>query len=113
MLKLPAKLPKKKRRELRVRSPAHRRWVRSHFCVVPGCQRTPIEAAHVGSNGGTSLKSDDSMTVSLCGGPEGHHAEQHRGIRSFERKYKIVLADIAAEFWRRSPHRAAWERKAA
>lgn len=113
MLRLPDKLPKKKRRELRVRSQGHLQFIRRHHCVVPGCERLPVEAAHVGSIKGHSLKCDDSETVPLCGGMDGHHAEQHRiGIRSFEAKHKIVLADYAAEFWKQSPARGAWEKKA-
>jgi hypothetical protein len=39
-----------------------------------------IEAAHVrmGSGAGMGFKPDDWRTVSLCGGVEGCHGEQHR-----------------------------------
>ncbi|WP_308515815.1 putative HNHc nuclease [Sphingomonas flavescens] len=83
--------------------PAHRKWVASHHCSVPGCNSTPIECAHVrrGSDGGMGLKPSDIWTVSLC---RDHHAEQHRtGETSFEQKYDLSLLDLAKEFARRSP----------
>jgi hypothetical protein len=59
--------------------PRHRRHVRSHCCCVPGCA------------GG----------VSLC---VAHHDEQHdKGAETFQRKYKIDLWKLAAEFTRTSP----------
>ena len=46
-LRLPERLrPPKPRRPSRS-CPAHRAWVRKHRCSVPGCQRLPIECAHV------------------------------------------------------------------
>ena len=85
--------------------PPHRAWVRKHQCSVPGCERLPIEAAHVraGSHAGLSRKPSDQWVISLC---VFHHREQHEsGERTFERKYSIDLADLAREFARRSPHR--------
>lgn len=92
----------------RIRSPAHTAWVRSHACCVPGCTRRPIEAAHVrtGTDGGTGMKPGDQWTISLCGGPEGHHTEQHRiGEPEFERRHGIDMKALAREFAQRSPHR--------
>lgn len=88
----------------RLRSTAHRDWVRGHFCSVPGCQLMPIEVAHVSRawSGGMSMKSSDAMTLSLCA---EHHSESHRGDKSFERKHGIDLMKLAEEFYRRSPHR--------
>jgi hypothetical protein len=88
----------------RLRSTAHRDWVRSHYCSVPGCQLMPIEVAHVNraSTRGIGTKSSDAQTVSLC---RDHHAESHRGERSFERKYGIDLMRLAREFYQRSPYR--------
>jgi hypothetical protein len=88
----------------RLRSPAHRDWVRSHHCSVPGCQLMPIEVAHVNTaaNRGMSRKASDAFTVSLC---REHHAESHRGERTFEAKHGINLMDLAREFFRKSPHR--------
>lgn len=106
-------LPNRQRRPRRATQtrsfPGHRAWVRRHHCSVPGCDRLPVECAHVrqGSDGGTGLKPSDNLTVSLC---RQHHAEQHRiGESAFERKYGIELVAIAKEFARRSPHRHLWE----
>lgn len=88
----------------RLRSTAHRDWVRSHHCSVPGCQLMPIEVAHVNTaaNRGVSRKASDAFTVSLC---RDHHAESHRGERTFERKHGVNLMALAKEFYQRSPHR--------
>jgi hypothetical protein len=90
------------------RFPGHRAWVRGHACCVPGCNQQPIECAHVrqGSDGGISLKPSDLSTISLC---SSHHREQHDiGVISFELRYGLDLAALAAEFSRRSPHRNKW-----
>ena len=45
-------------------------------------------------------------TISLCGGPDGHHAEQHRiGEAEFERRHGIDMKALAREFAAKSPHR--------
>ncbi len=89
----------------RLRSTAHRDFVRSHFCSVPGCQLMPIEVAHVNraSTRGTGQKSSDAQTVSLC---REHHAESHRGERTFEAKHGVNLMNLAREFYQKSPHKA-------
>lgn len=88
----------------RLRSSAHRDWVRGHYCSVPGCQLMPIEVAHINraSTRGTGQKSSDAFTVSLC---LEHHAESHRGEKTFERKHGINLLQLAEQFYRRSPHK--------
>lgn len=88
----------------RLKSTAHRDWVRSHHCCVPGCQQMPIEVAHVNraSTRGMGQKSSDAFTVSLC---RDHHSESHRGERTFEVKHGIRLLALAEEFYRRSPHK--------
>lgn len=90
--------------KLRLRSTAHRDWVRGHYCSVPGCQLMPIEVAHVKRawSGGMGEKSSDAMTLSLC---REHHAEQHRGDKTFEAKHGIDCLKVAEEFYRKSPHR--------
>ena len=105
----PSALPKRLKRRCRKhderRCPAHRAWVRSHACCVPGCQRTPIECAHVrrGSDGGIAQKPSDWWCISLCW---FHHSEQHQlGETSFERKHNLDLLGLSMEFARRSPHR--------
>jgi len=102
---LPARLkPDHFKPKPRLRSTAHRDWVRSHHCSVPGCQLMPIEVAHVSRawSGGMSEKSSDAMTISLC---REHHAESHRGEKTFARKHGFDLLAKAQEFYRASPHR--------
>lgn len=98
-----ARPPKVKRR-----SPAHCNFVRDHDCCVPGCTARPIEVAHVRRNGSGAMsqKPSDRYTVSLC---RDHHAESHRGERTFEERYGIDLWALAAEFVRRSPKRKELE----
>lgn len=88
----------------RLRSTAHRDWVRDHRCCVPGCQDMPIEVAHISRSwsGGMGDKSSDAMTISLC---RAHHAESHRGEKTFARKHNINPIALAEEFYRKSPHR--------
>lgn len=88
----------------KIRSQAHRDWVRSHRCVVPGCTGMPIECMHIrrAANSGTSLKPSDAFTASGC---KGHHGEAHRGEKTFEAKYGIDLMALAREFYERSPYR--------
>jgi hypothetical protein len=102
----------KKRREQRIRCPGHLKWVRGFKCCVPGCDRRPIEAAHVrlGTNGGMGMKPDDTWVVSLC---RDHHRRQHEmGERGFEIFHNVDLKAIAQEFAAKSPHRKKWERAA-
>lgn len=102
---LPSKLkPDHYKPKPRVRSVAHRDWVRSHHCSVPGCQLMPIEVAHVNTaaNRGVGRKASDAYTVSLC---RDHHAESHRGERTFEAKHGIRMMALAREFYFASPHR--------
>jgi hypothetical protein len=102
---LPARLDMREvRGKPKIRSQAHRDWVRSHRCCVPGCQLMPIECAHVrrAGNSGQGFKPSDAFTVSLCA---EHHAESHRGERTFESKHGVDLMALAEEFYRRSPHR--------
>ena len=103
---LPARIDTRDLRgKAKLRSPAHRAWVRSHRCSVPGCQLMPIECAHVrrASTAGIGIKSSDGYCLSLC---REHHAESHRiGEQSFERRHGINLMQLAREFYRASPHR--------
>lgn len=65
----------------------------------------PIECAHVrnGTDGGTGIKPGDAWSWSAC---RDHHSEQHQiGEPAFERKYGLNLKALAAEFFRKSPHR--------
>ncbi len=72
--------PRKRKREKRDSNrvfPAHLRFVRGHQCCIPGCQRTPVEAAHLrtAANSGTGLKPPDFYAIPLC---QLHHALAHR-----------------------------------
>ena len=103
---LPAKIDTRDLRgKARLRSPAHRAWVREHMCVVPGCANMPIEAMHVrrAATSGIGFKPSDAYCASGC---REHHSECHRiGEKSFEAKYKIDLMALAREFYERSPFR--------
>jgi hypothetical protein len=65
----------------------------------------PIEVAHINraATRGIGTKSSDAQTVALC---RDHHAETHRGERTFERKYNMDLMGLAKAFYRASPHKA-------
>lgn len=83
--------------------PRHCRFVRSHYCSVPGCECSQIECCHWRSaaNAGTAQKPPDWFTLPLC---FAHHREQHEiGQTAFEKRYGIVMREIAAEMARRSP----------
>lgn len=88
----------------RLKSTAHRDWVRDHYCSVPGCQLMPIEVAHVNraSTRGMGKRSSDAFTLPLC---REHHSESHRGERTFERKYGFTMLGMAREFFFASPHK--------
>lgn len=89
----------------KLRSTAHRDWVRKFQCSVPGCSSMPIEVAHINraSTRGMGQKSSDAQTIALC---REHHSESHRGEKSFERKYGLDLMALAKEFYRASPHKS-------
>ena len=110
MVSLPAKIKRNSgKADVGKRSSGHRTFVRKHGCCVPGCAATYIECAHVrnGTDGGTGQKPSDKWCISLCGGPEGHHAEQHRiGEPSFAKQYGIDLKALAMAFLAASPHRS-------
>lgn len=103
-LVLPGYAPQKPKQRSPRSCPAHRAWVRKHYCCVPGCKRMPTECAHVrnGTDGGMGMKPSDKWAISLC---EPHHLEQHAiGERAFEDRYDIDLSELACEFARRSPY---------
>jgi len=103
---LPRRIPKERNRSERWRSQAHCNFVRSHECVVPQCDRRPIDVAHVrsGSDAGMGRKPSDWFTVSMC---RDHHSEQHRiGEGPFERAHGIDLHALADEFAAASPKAA-------
>jgi hypothetical protein len=52
-------------------------------------------------------KSADRFGYPLC--PK-HHDEQHRGVKTFEAKYGLTGAGVAAKYWAAWPGRFAWEK---
>lgn len=99
------KIPKAPKRSSRWRSQAHCNHVRSHACVVCGCdQPGMIDVAHVriGSGAGISQKPNDWCTVSLC---RDCHRRQHEvGERTFWLGFP--LAETMEAFIKSSPKRA-------
>ena len=98
---LPRMLPKRRRRDNRVRCQGHRTWVARHSCCVPGCDATVCEASHVSEGvplsdcAGQGMKSGDNWTWSLC---HGHHVEFDAGERKFCTKYQVDAVARAQEF---------------
>lgn len=73
-------------------------WVAAMPCAV--CLRPNCENAHVRS-GGTGRKADACWIVPLC---PLHHAELHRGAKTFQAKYRIDVleeATITEARWQR------------
>lgn len=92
------------------RSPAHRAWVRGHACSACGSQ-SGIECAHVrtGTDGGVGIKPSDRYCISLC---KECHARQHQiGESAFEKAWGINMKELAAMFFRNSPHRFKLEER--
>lgn len=80
-----------------LRCRAHREWVKSLGCCVPGCRRTEIDPNHIttrGAGGG------DDTCVNMC---RWHHTEWHQiGRLTWQRKYRILLVPHAAKLAQRS-----------
>ncbi len=107
---------------------SHLAWLRKRPCYLAGhraggCglgdppRKSPVEAAHVDHAGdkGAGTKASDRFCIPLC---QRHHDEQGGKIGSFRQrggwatfqlKYGFNAVDVAAEYWRLSPHRAKWE----
>lgn len=89
--------------------PRHRKFIRSLYCVVPGCVKINGECCHLrlSTDGGGSLKPSDWWTYPGC---SEHHAESHRiGEASFQAKYKLDLRAICLALARHSPDTAMKE----
>lgn len=102
----PAKAPRRGVRAQDDRNPEHLAWIRTLPCAVRGCPGIS-QAAHVRMNtgGGMGLKPPDCWTVPLCGGPHGHHAEQHqRGHSEFDKEHNLNLRMLAETLAARSPY---------
>lgn len=95
------------RADLARRCPHHLKWIRGRSCCVErsGECSGKIEAAHVDHAGGKgmALKVTDWATVPMC---SGHHAELHRGARTFEARHGIDLVAASSVYANRSPHKA-------
>jgi hypothetical protein len=63
-----------------------------------------MEAAHVDHAGGKGMgiKVSDWAAVPLC---SDHHAEYHRGARTFEATHRVDLVALADAYADRSPHK--------
>ena len=91
--------------------PRHRKFVRGHTCIVPGCADGPIEACHVRkglpsntpdfARGGVGKKPHDCFVFPAC---SKHHKSQHAiGELSFAALHRINLLREALDLARRSP----------
>lgn len=90
-----------------LRCEPHLEWIRkSCGCIVPGCWARKIRACHVryglppGEPKGTNMKPGDQWTYPAC---DPHHAEEHRGVETFQRKYGLILAEEARKYAAASP----------
>lgn len=88
---------------------AHRKFVRSHQCSIPGCLGSPIEFAHLrtAANSGMGKKPADFYGISLCA---RHHRLAHeRGHAMMAKEGGTTLETlfaVAREFAERSPDKA-------
>ncbi len=79
------KLPKKAKRVDVVRCGGHRAYVRETFrCIVPGCDRLPIEAMHVviPGNGRMGSKTGDDRVLPGC---SYHHTQANDSYHALGR----------------------------
>ena len=88
--------------------PSHLQWLRGRPCAVVNADCWGrMEAAHVDHAGGkgVGIKVADYKAVPLC---QHHHAELHRGAKTFEAVHKIDLVAAARAYAAKSPHRGRW-----
>jgi hypothetical protein len=93
----PTRRTRKPKRFADRRDEGYCRWIRTLICCVQGRMAGAkpcvgwVECAHVVSRGAGGF--DVANTVPLC---TGHHRQQHAiGLRSFEKMYRISLANKA------------------
>ena len=105
-MSLVRKIPTKAKRSSRWRSQSHLAHVRKHACCVCDSE-VNIEAAHLrlGTDGSMAAKPSDYFVTPLCGGPDGCHARQHKGERSFWQASGKDPLEIIEELIRTSPRR--------
>lgn len=104
---LPPRIKKEPKRTARWKSTSHCNFVRSHQCCVPGCDRRPIEVAHLrnGTDAGMGRKASDFFAISLCS--YHHRADQHiNGEDTFAKVHGIDLHALARAFAEASPKAA-------
>lgn len=101
---LPPRIRKPAKEGGRWKSRSHCDFIRSHACCVPGCDRRPIEVAHLrnGTDAGMGRKASDFYAISLCA--YHHRADQHmNGEVTFAREHGIDLHELADAFAKASP----------
>lgn len=88
--------PRKKARRGPPRSWKYRWWIRTLPCLICGGK---AEAAHTGSDGGTSMKASDYSCVPLCHGcHQSATGAYHQTCReAFEQKHGISFVAIVRE----------------
>lgn len=112
-----------------VRCQGHLKYVRGFECCVAGkdaAMRAPnfggkpphvcegkMEAHHLQSyraiEGGMGMKVGDDKCVPLCG--HAHQLIHTIGQSAFSKRYDVNLEHVAADLWRRSPHRIKYEQQ--
>lgn len=81
--------------------PGHEKFIRSLECCVRGCPNQSVFAhQRTAANSGKDIKPFAWFGVPLC---HDHHEEQHRGVKTFERKYGLALMTIARALALKSP----------
>ena len=112
---LPRKIKREKmgvREQERLVYPTHRAFVKRHGCSCPGCDRQPIDFAHLrtAANSGAGRKPKDSFGISLC---RYHHTRAHSiGHDAVARENGTTLEawfNLATEFATRTTDRALRE----
>lgn len=90
--------PPAKERKGPQRDSEYKAWIRQQPSIVSG--QYGCEAAHIGSDGGMSMKASDYSCVPLT---PAEHREYHRGRLTFARRHGVDLAREAARLY------AAWQ----
>lgn len=105
--KPPAKAKRATPRRGPERNPAYLAWIRTLPCCACGVEGRS-EAAHVGADGGVSMKASDLSCIPLCADCHTQRADSyHRiagGRRGFERRYRLKLAALVRRLnaeWRK------------
>lgn len=94
------KPPGKARRTKNVRDEDYKAWIRTHPCAACGSTYS-VECAHVGYDGGASLKASDNLTIPLCTNCHtmGAGAYHRIGRKGFERLHNLNCQELAARLY--------------